>query len=296
MPATNEHVGELDSRLTRLERIRRGGGGTVGPAGPAGPQGATGPAGPQGVAGPEGLNWRGPWDGAAAYAQDDAVSYAGSSWIAPAAMTVGTVPGAVPSDPLVYTVRGVRTYASDRLNSATFVAKTISAASDVTDISGRKAESVLIDRTASTAHNLTVRNDHPSALMNAAVYDGAGNFQTIFANGIAANGGTAVLALPAGSNDLIAIAYFTSVDAGSFAVSVSNPATLVAPPLISPQWQLLAQKGDVGAQGPAGAGGAMEVYEQPGAPATTNVGAIWVDTAAPVPVVQRPLTYADLLG
>jgi hypothetical protein len=46
MPVSNEHVGELDRRLTRLERIRRGGGGATGPAGPTGPTGATGATGP----------------------------------------------------------------------------------------------------------------------------------------------------------------------------------------------------------------------------------------------------------
>jgi collagen triple helix repeat protein len=76
--------------------------GEVGPQGPPGPQGAkgnTGDTGPQGPAGADGkdgapgaqgpagvdgksLNWRGDFDAAKAYAQDDVVRYDGSVWIA----------------------------------------------------------------------------------------------------------------------------------------------------------------------------------------------------------------------
>jgi hypothetical protein len=56
--------------------------GPMGPEGPAGPQGIAGPQGAQGVAGEKGLVWTGPFDAAAAYQADDAVSYQGSSYIA----------------------------------------------------------------------------------------------------------------------------------------------------------------------------------------------------------------------
>ncbi len=62
--------------------------GTQGPAGPSGPQGLqgltgeAGPSGPSGPAGPQGLNWKGPYVGANAYAINDAVSFTdGSSYV-----------------------------------------------------------------------------------------------------------------------------------------------------------------------------------------------------------------------
>lgn len=64
-------------------------------------------------------------------------------------------------------------------------------------------------------------------------------------------------------------------------------------------------KGDTGAQGTTGATGAagpqgvpgvMEVYSQPGQPASVNLGAVWIDTDEQMPVATRPLTYADLSG
>lgn len=42
--------------------------------------------------------------------------------------------------------------------------------------------------------------------------------------------------------------------------------------------------GATGATGPAGATGAMLVFEQPGEPATTQPGALWIDTDDPVPL------------
>jgi hypothetical protein len=73
--------------------------GPIGPIGPIGPQGAagangisiagppgqTGATGPQGPAGPAGINNRGPWNGTAQYAANDAVSDGGSYWLALAA-------------------------------------------------------------------------------------------------------------------------------------------------------------------------------------------------------------------
>jgi DNA-binding beta-propeller fold protein YncE len=57
--------------------------GAQGQAGPQGNPGPSGAQGPQGLPGPQGLNWRGPWDCAAAYAMRDAVSHQGASWVAP---------------------------------------------------------------------------------------------------------------------------------------------------------------------------------------------------------------------
>lgn len=53
----------------------------TGPQGPPGPAGPTGPVGPAGA----GLVWRGAWSSNTSYAPDDAVSYAGSAWVAVAA-------------------------------------------------------------------------------------------------------------------------------------------------------------------------------------------------------------------
>lgn len=67
--------------------------GPMGVAGPAGPTGPTGATGAQGPAGAPGLNWRGNWSPATAYAANDAVQFGGSSWIATAANT-GNAPHA----------------------------------------------------------------------------------------------------------------------------------------------------------------------------------------------------------
>lgn len=69
-----------------------------------GPQGVQGPEGPQGVAGPAGpagLNWRGAWLNANAYAEDDAVSWGGSTYFATAAHAAGAnePPTGVVGDP-----------------------------------------------------------------------------------------------------------------------------------------------------------------------------------------------------
>lgn len=74
--------------------------GTVGPPGPEGPKGPVGDTGPQGIQGekgergekgepgvqgppgPRGLDWKGVWQTEVGYLKDQAVSHAGSSWIA----------------------------------------------------------------------------------------------------------------------------------------------------------------------------------------------------------------------
>lgn len=70
--------------------------GIPGPSGVPGPQGVQGPSGP---AGPEGLNWKGAWDPAATYAADDAVSHAGSSWVAKQPST-----GVAPAEGAAWTI------------------------------------------------------------------------------------------------------------------------------------------------------------------------------------------------
>jgi len=62
-----------------------------------------GPQGPPGPQGDMGLNWRGAWDIAEEYKTDDAVSHAGSSWIANAD-NVGAEPGVDPEWDLWVTV------------------------------------------------------------------------------------------------------------------------------------------------------------------------------------------------
>jgi len=54
--------------------------GPTGATGSQGPTGATGSQGPQGATGAAGLVWKGVWAAATAYAVNDAVTYAGSSW------------------------------------------------------------------------------------------------------------------------------------------------------------------------------------------------------------------------
>src|SRR5215472_11303343 len=61
-----------------------------------GPTGATGGTGPQGPAGPAGtgLNWKGAWSAATAYAINDAVTSGGSSYVCIAANTNQVPPNA----------------------------------------------------------------------------------------------------------------------------------------------------------------------------------------------------------
>jgi hypothetical protein len=66
-----------------------------GPQGPAGADGAQGPQGPQGnigPAGPAGLNWRGAWSNANAYAANDSVSWGGSTYFATVSKIAGSAP------------------------------------------------------------------------------------------------------------------------------------------------------------------------------------------------------------
>lgn len=63
-----------------------------GPQGQQGQQGPQGIQGPPGEVGPAGLNWRGAWSNANAYAINDAVSWGGSSYWATAAKSAGQPP------------------------------------------------------------------------------------------------------------------------------------------------------------------------------------------------------------
>jgi len=67
-----------------------------------GPTGATGGTGPQGPAGPAGtgLNWKGAWSAATAYAINDAVTSGGSSYVCIAANTNQVPPNATYSNVL----------------------------------------------------------------------------------------------------------------------------------------------------------------------------------------------------
>jgi len=54
--------------------------------------------------------------------------------------------------------------------------------------------------------------------------------------------------------------------------------------------------GQTGPQGAKGDPGVMEVFEQPSQPTGGDIGAVWIDTDAPIPVVAAPMTYAQLSG
>lgn len=72
--------------------------GAVGPpgaTGATGPQGAQGPGGPKGDPGPL-VNWRGEWSASVTYDYGQAVSSAGSSYLAPGPITTGVQPPASP--------------------------------------------------------------------------------------------------------------------------------------------------------------------------------------------------------
>lgn len=63
-----------------------------GPQGPQGPTGAQGEPGPAGPASPAGLNWLGAWSADTAYADDDSVSWGGSTYFATAPHAAGSPP------------------------------------------------------------------------------------------------------------------------------------------------------------------------------------------------------------
>ena len=75
--------------------------GIPGSQGGVGEQGIQGVPGDQGVAGPTGMSWKGAYGGATEYSENDAVSYAGSSYI----YTFGTpTTGNSPPDPTYWDV------------------------------------------------------------------------------------------------------------------------------------------------------------------------------------------------
>lgn len=79
-----------------------GAGGATGPQGLPGPQGSAGPTGPAGPQGPKGdkgdpgtgtgLQYRGAWTSAIAYATNDVVTYGGAAWVSTVNSNVGNVP------------------------------------------------------------------------------------------------------------------------------------------------------------------------------------------------------------
>ena len=71
--------------------------GATGAQGPQGPQGATGATGAQGPVGPAGMTWKSAWSTATTYNLDDAVSFAGASYISLSANNVGHEPDKSPS-------------------------------------------------------------------------------------------------------------------------------------------------------------------------------------------------------
>jgi hypothetical protein len=68
--------------------------GVAGPQGAQGVAGSQGPAGPAGPQGARGMTWRGDWDGVDLYEVDDAVLFAGSSYIAVRANSASPPPSA----------------------------------------------------------------------------------------------------------------------------------------------------------------------------------------------------------
>jgi hypothetical protein len=79
--------------------------GAAGVAGPQGPTGAKGATGATGVAGAVGMNFRGVWSAAAVYAVNDAVTFAGSTYLAQVAGS-NAEPDLYPSDWMVLAQAG----------------------------------------------------------------------------------------------------------------------------------------------------------------------------------------------
>lgn len=231
--------------------------GPPGPTGPTGPTGATGPTGPTGATGPEGppgedgedgtaegaMYWKGEWDDATAYVEGDVVINDDDTWVATVDNT-DTVPGS-PGGPvegaLLGTVSDVQFHEGDKLNSTVYVAKSVTASSDVHGGSGRPAEPIVIDKSASqdivlSAHNLSgSRNLHIYRFTSAGSYINDSFF--------GAPGATTTVTLTGSGDEWIFFHFEGAPGAtayGDFEVKVDTATNLVGPPTGDAPWEQIA--------------------------------------------------------
>lgn len=188
-----------------------------------------------------GMKWLGEWMMDTIYQANDVVWYSDAIYIAPDIMPEDQPPDFVPSDPLLYTVRNVRCFQSDRLVSLVPTPRVVDADSDTFNVQGRKAEPVVLDRTADTFQTVTFYNDHPTVDMKVDLRSVGGTqigvAQTV-APGASFDYTTSTGSVSAGQ-DFVFIVYFNLTDAGNFRVSVNTAANLVAPPDPSILWELI---------------------------------------------------------
>jgi hypothetical protein len=220
--------------------------GAQGPQGPIGPMGLAGPQGPQGIQGPAGINARGPWTSAAAYALNDIVTDQGQTFRCahPQGANSNTFN-------FYFTASGVSA-------NGTFITTPQSGGSYlITSITGGSMNGALLTLLPPNAINLTQSDNLLTA--SSPYFDGEGiEFTAGSQNeGIFSQNGVAYLCVPGSGtcNTINARALNIIVTAvAQDCASEPNAANL----LPNGEWDLLAASGAAGAagaQGPPGAAG-----------------------------------------
>ena len=196
-------------------------------------------AGDQTVLRSDAMIFRGAYDAGVDYKKGSVVTHSGKLWVAAVDLGAAVTPGSGATDNLIATVRGVKTYESDRLASASYVTRSITAASDTNDIATRKGKNVLIDRTGSSGHTVTIKNLNSGAL-TAYIYDNTNFFLGTFVTGLASGGQASKTIGPDSGDEFICVYFNSGPETGDFEVKTTNGGVLVAPPVIGPSWTQIA--------------------------------------------------------
>jgi hypothetical protein len=192
---------------------------------------------------PPTLTLRGPWAADVTYEPGDVVPDGGQTWRAvhrnlnarpPSSAWTRQVPGGGGGGgdgALLGTISDVQFHEADKLNSTSYVAKSITAASDMHGGSGRPAESVVIDKTADQTIVLTAHNLSGSRNLHITRYTAAGAY--ILDHWIGNPGDTTTETI-SGASDEFLIFYFEGAPGatayGDFEVKVDTATNLVGPP------------------------------------------------------------------
>ena len=164
----------------------------------------------------------------------------------------GTPPPTILEGALVTTISAVEYHEGDRINSTSYVPKSITASSDMHGGAGRPAEALIIDKSASQTTVLTANNLSGTRNLHYTRYDASGSY---ISDGVMASPSSTGTQTFTGSADEFVAFYFEgsggSTAYGDFEVKVDTPANLVGPPTEETPtvWELLAE-------GPGGGGGA----------------------------------------
>lgn len=253
--------------------VSSGGGGGTGPRGPAGPAGATGPPGPAGAdgvdgvpgpagapgstgppgpAGEEGLIWRGEWEPAIPYQENDLVRYESDLWIA-----LDDSEDVPPSGGRIFTTSASHIFGS---HDCVRVDK------DPIPWSTEFGETYFWFEVDGPG-DLHIRTSPPgSPIMRVRMAYSPYDF-------VAFSLGTNVITMNSltGTRFVIEMSDYGGVHEGTVWVETVD-ATLL--PL---KWDFVVDGGgEPGPPGPPGAGGITEIYEQLITPDTDTIGAIWI--------------------